>query len=146
MMAAAKAATTFVFGQHRANASQVFFRSRLSLGLVNLKPVVKGPITILQRECITRLHVFLLTSFWAQMYIFYPFPFAYSPPSTTGHVLVIPKRRALRFQDLEPAEVSDLWLSVQQYASNQKSARLCCNTDFMIELGVNLKNTTRHRH
>lgn len=35
-------ASTFVFGQWRPTVSQLFFRSKLSLGLVNLKPVVPG--------------------------------------------------------------------------------------------------------
>ncbi|KXS18826.1 HIT-like protein [Gonapodya prolifera JEL478] len=41
---------TFSFGPHLIRASEVFFNSRLSLGIVNLKPLVPGHVLVLPRR------------------------------------------------------------------------------------------------
>lgn len=68
--------------------SQMFFTSKkgTTRGVVNLKPVVPG---------------FLLASFSV-------------PDFWLGHVLVIPERHAIRFHELNPEEVTDLWISAQE--------------------------------
>ncbi|KAI9229121.1 MAG: fragile histidine triad protein [Piptocephalis tieghemiana] len=67
--------TTYIFGPHRIRSTEVFFKSALSLGIVNLKPIAPG------------------------------------------HSLILPRRLALRFADLTPEEVSDLFLSAQRVGS-----------------------------
>lgn len=37
---------TFLFGQHTPKKTQIFFRSKLSYGFVNLKPVVEGILSL----------------------------------------------------------------------------------------------------
>jgi len=39
-----------VFGQYLVNASQVFYKSKLCLALVNLKPVVKGHVLVIPKR------------------------------------------------------------------------------------------------
>ncbi len=38
-------ARTFVFGQHTPQVTQIFFKSKLTYGFVNLKPVLPGTIS-----------------------------------------------------------------------------------------------------
>ena len=61
-----------VFGQFEVAETEIFLRTKLSFGLVNLKPLVPG------------------------------------------HVLICPHRRTLRFSELTPEEVADLWITAQQ--------------------------------
>lgn len=63
-----------LFGPYPITEDQVFYSSQLSMGIVNLKPIVPG------------------------------------------HVLVMPHRVAVRFADLSPEEVADLYRSVHDIA------------------------------
>jgi hypothetical protein len=66
--------TPLMFGPYEIDESQVFYSSRSSMALVNLKPLVPG------------------------------------------HIIVLPQRVAVRFQDLRPEEATDLFLSVHEIA------------------------------
>lgn len=63
-----------MFGPYRIDEDQVFFSTRSTMAVVNLKPLVPG------------------------------------------HVLVVPHRVAVRFADLTPQEVADLYTSVHEIA------------------------------
>ena len=82
----------FHFGPWPIGSAEVFFTSRLSYGLVNLKPVVPGLML-----CLEYL-VFVLNPY-------------------SKDVLVIPRRLVPRFTELSPEEVSDLWLAAQRIGS-----------------------------
>jgi bis(5'-adenosyl)-triphosphatase len=97
-------ASTFVFGQWRPAVSQLFFRSKLSLGLVNLKPVVPG------------------------------------------HILVIPKRLSLRYADLRPDEVADLWITAQTIGKRLEAHYKCSSLTFVIQDGHEAGQTVNHVH
>lgn len=75
--------------------NQVFFQSSLSLGLVNLKPLVPG------RELDVRIQTSCMTNDTHLSHL-------------STDVLVIPKRVVPRFRDLTPAEVADLFASTHQ--------------------------------
>ncbi|KAL6073525.1 Bis(5'-adenosyl)-triphosphatase [Balamuthia mandrillaris] len=95
---------TIRFGQHTIRASQVFFKSPLSFGLVNLMPVVPG------------------------------------------HVLVIPQRRVLRFRDLTPAEVGDLFLSAQRIGTVIEDRFAAESLTLAVQDGSAAGQTVEHVH
>ena len=96
---------------------QAFFRSKLSMGIVNLRPIVD------QR-------VFLPIS------LSLPMPTSRNPANgdvgVCIDVLVIPKRLAPRLADLSQEEITDLFLSVQtigrriEQATDAKSLTVAC--------------------
>ncbi|ELR22818.1 ATPaselike protein [Acanthamoeba castellanii str. Neff] len=45
---------TIAFGQHNVRASQIFFRSSLSYGLVNLMPLVPGHVLVISQRRVAR--------------------------------------------------------------------------------------------
>ncbi|KAF9898128.1 hypothetical protein BX616_004457, partial [Lobosporangium transversale] len=47
-------ANTYRFGPHIIPASQIFFRSKYSLGLVNLKPILPGHVLVISRRSVPR--------------------------------------------------------------------------------------------
>eukprot|EP01121_Diplochlamys_sp_Union-15-3_P022948 TRINITY_DN9928_c0_g1_i1.p1 TRINITY_DN9928_c0_g1~~TRINITY_DN9928_c0_g1_i1.p1 ORF type:complete len:157 (-),score=28.04 TRINITY_DN9928_c0_g1_i1:56-526(-) len=96
--------TTFIFGQYKPHVSQLFYRTKLSYGFVNLKPVVPG------------------------------------------HVLVIPKRKTLRFKDLEPQEVTDLFLAVQHISTKIEKHFKASALTIAIQDGKEAGMTVEHVH
>jgi len=98
------AGLTFVFGQFRPKISQIFFRSKLCFGLVNLKPVVPG------------------------------------------HVLVIPQRHVIRFNDLLQEEIADLFLSVQLINTKLQGHYKATSSTIAIQDGPEAGMTVEHVH
>ena len=97
---------TWLFGPYTIRASEVFCESPLSLGFVNLKPVVPGAQTTEPQSAPpTRCH-----------------PPERSPPRA-GHVLFMPKRVARRVADLSPAELQDLWARAAARATQAGQTR-----------------------
>ncbi|KAI9490775.1 HIT-like domain-containing protein [Zychaea mexicana] len=45
----------YQFGPHTITESQVFFKSKYSLGLVNLKPITPGHVLVISRRVVPRL-------------------------------------------------------------------------------------------
>ena len=79
----------------------VFYSTKLSLALVNLKPLLPG------RE-LRHLHRLLMVSSVAS-----PPPTPYRDQSLTKDVLVLPRRVVPRLSELEMNEINDLFQSVQ---------------------------------
>ncbi|KAL1922516.1 uncharacterized protein VTP21DRAFT_10055 [Calcarisporiella thermophila] len=46
--------STYSFGPHVIRKSEVFYQSKLSLGLVNLKPIVPGHVLVISRRVVPR--------------------------------------------------------------------------------------------
>eukprot|EP01122_Echinamoeba_exundans_P012645 TRINITY_DN5340_c0_g1_i1.p1 TRINITY_DN5340_c0_g1~~TRINITY_DN5340_c0_g1_i1.p1 ORF type:complete len:169 (-),score=28.67 TRINITY_DN5340_c0_g1_i1:14-520(-) len=97
-------AGTFTFGQYKCKQTQCFFRSKLSLGFVNLKPVVPG------------------------------------------HVLIIPKKRILRYSDLSPSEIADLWQSAQTIGKKIEAHYKATSLTYVIQDGPDAGQTVSHVH
>jgi len=92
------------FGQFRVNSSQVFFRSKKCLGLVNLMPVVPG------------------------------------------HVLLIPKRKILRYSELLEEELFDLSLSLQKVSNIVEKVYSATSLTMAIQDGKEAGQTVEHVH
>lgn len=97
---------------------QVFYASKLSFGIVNLKPIVENRQS--SSDCQRyNLNSIILTT---------------SPIFVCLHadVLVVPRRLTPRLSDLTPEEVSDLFQSVQtigktiEKATSAKSLTIAC--------------------
>jgi bis(5'-adenosyl)-triphosphatase len=98
-MAAAQGDAAHAFGPHRIQPAEVFVESRLSLGFVNLKPVVPGARRL---WCGRAGGVETLTC---------------APRRAgrrAGHVLFAPRRVVPRFAQLTAEEAADLWLLAQR--------------------------------
>eukprot|EP01116_Phalansterium_solitarium_P011264 TRINITY_DN26895_c0_g1_i1.p1 TRINITY_DN26895_c0_g1~~TRINITY_DN26895_c0_g1_i1.p1 ORF type:complete len:165 (+),score=54.70 TRINITY_DN26895_c0_g1_i1:143-637(+) len=95
---------TVTFGQFAVQASQVFYRSRLSLGLVNLMPVLKG------------------------------------------HVLVIPRRRVMRFKDLTDEEIADLFVATRQISTVIEREYNATALTIAVQDGKEAGQTVSHVH
>jgi hypothetical protein len=85
------------FGPYRVAQTQIFYESRWSFALVNLKPIVPGEQPLKHSTRLGRYESNRRTC-------------AFSIP---GHVLVVPKRCVARFDQLSGDEVSDLWCTAQ---------------------------------
>lgn len=46
----------FYFGPHNITAEQIFFNSKLSFGLVNLKPIVPGHVLVISKRVVHRFN------------------------------------------------------------------------------------------
>jgi len=96
--------STIQFGQYLVKNTQLFFRSKLSYGLVNLKPI------------------------------------------RPGHVLVIPKRNALRYKDLTPEEISDVFISTQKISVVLEKVFSTDSLTFAVQDGPAAGQTVFHVH
>jgi bis(5'-adenosyl)-triphosphatase len=97
----------------------VFFGSRLSLGIVNLKPLLPGRETDL--------------------------PLATST-LTTADVLLLPRRVVPRLSDLNPDEVTDLFLSVQHVGRILEKAYNAQSMTISIQDGKSAGQSVPHVH
>ncbi|CAL1531037.1 unnamed protein product [Lymnaea stagnalis] len=96
--------TTYQFGHVRIASSQVFYRTRLSIAFVNIKPVLPG------------------------------------------HALVAPIRAAVRMTDLNPAEVTDMFLTVQRVIEVLKRHFDAPSSTLAIQDGMEAGQTIQHVH
>eukprot|EP01126_Amoeba_proteus_P010052 TRINITY_DN13894_c0_g1_i1.p1 TRINITY_DN13894_c0_g1~~TRINITY_DN13894_c0_g1_i1.p1 ORF type:complete len:141 (-),score=26.06 TRINITY_DN13894_c0_g1_i1:23-445(-) len=67
-------------------------------------------------------------------------------PIVPGHVLVIPKRRTLKFSELTPEEVSDLWMTVQKIGSVIERHYSATSLTFALQDGHEAGQTIKHVH
>jgi bis(5'-adenosyl)-triphosphatase len=118
----ASAQHTHAFGPHVLRASEVFVESRLSLGFVNLKPVVPGALRRLVRAVCTRLT-------WR-----------------TGHVLFIPRRVVPRAAELTSEEIADLWLLAHRCAPKLEAHFGASALTFAVQDGAAAGQTVPHVH
>ncbi|XP_059142934.1 nitrilase and fragile histidine triad fusion protein NitFhit-like isoform X2 [Physella acuta] len=95
---------TYQFGHVRITSTQVFYRTRLSIAFVNIKPVLPG------------------------------------------HALVAPIRAAARLSDLNPAEVTDLFLTVQKIVDVLKKHFNAPSSTIAIQDGMEAGQTVQHVH
>lgn len=95
---------------------QVFYASKLSFGIVNLKPIVENRQSVLRPKV---AHQCNLTC-WLILFFLHV------------DVLVVPRRLTPRMSDLTPEEVTDLFQSVQtigktiEKATSAKSLTIAC--------------------
>ncbi|KAH9504369.1 Nitrilase and fragile histidine triad fusion protein NitFhit [Bulinus truncatus] len=94
----------YPFGHVRITSGQVFYRTRLSVAFVNIKPVLPG------------------------------------------HALVAPLRVAVSLSDLNPAEVTDLFLTVQQVTEVLKKHFGATSSTMAIQDGMEAGQTVQHVH
>ncbi|THD19658.1 Nitrilase and fragile histidine triad fusion protein NitFhit [Fasciola hepatica] len=95
----------YQFGPHTIKASHVFYRSAQSFAFVNLSPLVPGRILF-------TAVVFCLDSFY-----FLPYHHSFSGSGSQEwiiYVLVSPVAPCVRFADLKPGQLTDLYLTVRQ--------------------------------
>eukprot|EP00240_Pyramimonas_obovata_P007076 CAMPEP_0118936010 /NCGR_PEP_ID=MMETSP1169-20130426/15954_1 /TAXON_ID=36882 /ORGANISM="Pyramimonas obovata, Strain CCMP722" /LENGTH=160 /DNA_ID=CAMNT_0006879099 /DNA_START=298 /DNA_END=780 /DNA_ORIENTATION=- len=67
-------------------------------------------------------------------------------PVVPGHVLIIPKRVVLRFQDLDPQEVTDMWMLAQRVGSKLEPHFDASSLTFAIQDGSAAGQTVPHVH
>jgi bis(5'-adenosyl)-triphosphatase len=64
----------------------------------------------------------------------------------TGHVLVIPKRCTLKFSELTPEEVADLWLTAQRIGTVIERHYNASSLTFALQDGPDAGQTIYHVH
>lgn len=67
-------------------------------------------------------------------------------PCVPGHILVIPVRPAVRFQELSAEEVSDLWSSAQEIGTVLEKHFQVGSLTFLMQDGADSGQTIRHVH
>eukprot|EP00242_Pyramimonas_sp_CCMP2087_P010288 CAMPEP_0198213282 /NCGR_PEP_ID=MMETSP1445-20131203/28780_1 /TAXON_ID=36898 /ORGANISM="Pyramimonas sp., Strain CCMP2087" /LENGTH=161 /DNA_ID=CAMNT_0043887905 /DNA_START=300 /DNA_END=785 /DNA_ORIENTATION=+ len=67
-------------------------------------------------------------------------------PVVPGHCLIIPKRIVLRFQDLAPEEVTDMWMLAQRVGSKIEPHFGASSLTFAIQDGAAAGQTVPHVH
>ncbi|KAL9459046.1 hypothetical protein AB3S75_002434 [Citrus x aurantiifolia] len=82
--------------------------------------------------------------------VFYSTPLSYAlvnlRPLLPGHVLVCPRRDAVRFGDLTADETRDLWLTAQTVGTQLESYHKASSLAFAIQDGPQAGQTVPHVH
>uniref|UniRef100_A0A2C9JV67 Bis(5'-adenosyl)-triphosphatase n=1 Tax=Biomphalaria glabrata TaxID=6526 RepID=A0A2C9JV67_BIOGL len=94
----------YQFGHIKIPSSHIFYRTRLSIAFVNIKPVLPG------------------------------------------HALIAPLRVAVNLADLNPAEVTDLFLTVQHVTEILKKHFKATSSTMAIQDGLEAGQTVQHVH
>ncbi|KAI3941429.1 hypothetical protein MKW92_041940 [Papaver armeniacum] len=112
----------YMFGPYKIHLNEVFYSTKLSFAMVNLRPLLPGHILFV--AC--AFHVITLT--------------------LQIHVLVCPRREVKRFVDLTCDETTDLWLTAQKIGGTLEHHHKASSLTFTIQDGPHAGQTVPHVH
>ncbi|CAI7863869.1 unnamed protein product [Closterium sp. NIES-54] len=158
-------ATKIKFGRWDLDPREVFAETKLSLAIVNFKPVVKGHVLVLPWRMVPRYKDMTpeevcwtgrqLTALQGHHRATRTSPRSSSNSTCccllplllpAGHVLVLPRHVVPRYKDMTPQEVTDMWLLAQKIGQAFEPHHGCSSSTFTIQDGPAAGQTVAHVH